>query len=169
MTFNEYVGYIKEKHKGQFRKQGTEYYTHPLSVAMILKEKGFDKSYQIAGLFHDLLEDTETTYDELKNISNEDIAKAVVLVTKEENYNMKNYMERIKNNDIAHMVKLADRLHNLTESVYADSKFQEKYINETENYYLDLAKDTIFENDINSALDNLKEKRGSYEKCKKII
>ena len=169
MTFNECIDYIKEKHKGQYRKQGTEYYTHPVAVADILREKGFDEDYQIAGLFHDLLEDTDTTYDELKNISNEEIAKAVVLVTKEENYNMDNYMKRIKNNDMAHMVKLADRLHNLTEAIYADSKFREKYIKETEDHYLDLAKDTIFQNDIDSALNNLKEIRGSYEKCKKII
>ena len=64
------------------------------------------------------------------------------------------------------MVKLADRLHNLTESVYADSKFQEKYINETVNYYLDLAKDTIFEADINNALEKL---RGMYEKNRKVV
>ena len=165
MTFDEYVDYIKEKHKGQYRKQGTEYYTHPVAVANILKEKGFNTYYQITGLFHDLLEDTDTTYEELVKISNEDIANVIVLVTKEDNYNMDNYMKRIKNNDMAHMVKLADRLHNLIEAVYADNKFKDKYIKETENYYLDLAKDTLFQEDINNALEIL---RGSYENRKTI-
>ena len=86
-------------------------------VSTLLKEKGFGLDYQIAGLFHDLLEDTDTTYDEIVKISNQDIADAVVLVTKEENYNMSDYINRIKNNDIAHMVKLADRIHNLSEAV----------------------------------------------------
>ena len=165
MTFDECVDYIKEKHKGQYRKQGTEYYMHPVAVAKILRERGFDRDYQVAGLFHDLLEDTDTTYDELVKISNEDIAKAVVLVTKEKNYNMKDYIKRIKNNDMAHAVKLADRLHNLTEAIYADEGFKEKYIKETEDYYLDLAKNTIFEFDIASALEKL---RGNYEN-RKII
>ena len=165
MTFDEYVDYIKEKHKGQYRKQGTEYYTHPVAVAKILREKGFDKDYQIVGLFHDLLEDTDTTYDELVKISNEAIAKAVVLLTKEKNYDINNYIRRIKSNDMAHAVKLADRLHNLTEAVYADEGFKEKYIKETEDYYLDLAKNTIFEFDIVEALEKL---RGNYEN-RKII
>ena len=156
MTFNDYVSYIKEKHKGQYRKQGTEYYTHPVAVAKILREKGFNEDYQVAGLFHDLLEDTDTTYEELVSISNEEIAKAVLLVTKEKDYDMNEYINRIKNNDMAHAVKLADRLHNLTEAVYADEVFKEKYIKETEEYYLDLAKNTIFENDIIYALNNLK-------------
>lgn len=159
MTFNDYVNYIKEKHKGQYRKQGTEYYTHPVAVAKILREKGFNEDYQVAGLFHDLLEDTDTTYEELVSISNEEIAKAVVLVTKEKNYDINEYINRIKNNDMAHAVKLADRLHNLTEAVYADEGFKEKYIKETEKYYLDLAKNTIFEDDITDALSNLKKHR----------
>ena len=62
--------YVKEKHKGQFRKQGTPYYLHPFAVSKILKDKGFDTEYQIAGLFHDLLEDTDTSYEEIIDISN---------------------------------------------------------------------------------------------------
>ena len=165
MTFNDYIDYIKEKHKGQYRKQGTEYYTHPVAVAKILREKGFNEDYQVAGLFHDLLEDTDTTYEELVSISNEEIAKAVVLVTKEKDYDMNEYINRIKNNDMAHAVKLADRLHNLTEAVYADEGFKEKYIKETEEYYLDLAKNTIFEEEIINALEKL---RGNHEN-RKII
>ncbi len=153
---NNYIEFIKEKHKNQFRKHGTEYYTHPLSVANILKDKGFDENYQITGLFHDLLEDTDTTYDELVSISNKNIADAVVLVTKEKGYNMDDYINRIKNNHMAYMVKLADRFHNLSEAHLADKKFQDKYIKETEEYYIDLAKGTVFEKDINEVLDKLK-------------
>lgn len=82
MGFKDYIEFIKEKHKGQKRIQGTPYYLHPLEVSNILAEKGLPEDYQVAGLFHDLLEDTDTTYEDILAISNQDIAKAVRLVTK---------------------------------------------------------------------------------------
>lgn len=145
LSIDEYIEFIKMKHNGQTRKQGTPYYLHPLAVSKILKNNGFSDEYQIAALFHDLLEDTNTTYDEIKGISSEEIANAVKLVTKEKGYKMQEYIERIKNNDIAKMVKLADRLHNISETHLASKDFQEKYIKETKDWYIDLAKGTIFE------------------------
>lgn len=108
------------------------------------------------GLFHDLLEDTDATYEEIEKLSNARIAEAVKLLTKEPGYIMQNYIERIKNNDIAKMVKLADRIHNLSEAKLASIDFQVKYIKETEEWFIDLAKDTIFENDLKNVLENLK-------------
>lgn len=150
-----YIEFIKEKHKGQKRIQGTEYYLHPIQVANILKEKGFDENYQIVALFHDLLEDTNTTYEEILKISNKNIADAVVLLSKEPNYIMGQYMKRIKENEVAKMVKLEDRLHNLSEAHFASKKFIHKYINETKEWYIDLAKETVFEKDINRELEKL--------------
>ena len=83
MKLDNYIEFIKDKHKGQTRIQGTPYYMHPLEVSNILHEKGFPIEYQIAGLFHDLLEDTNATYEELVKISNKEIVDAVKLVTKE--------------------------------------------------------------------------------------
>ena len=155
MELSDYIGYIKEKHKGQKRKQGTPYYTHPLAVSNILKEKGFSIDYQIAGLFHDLLEDTDTSYEEIIKISNPKIAEAVRLVTKEKGYVMDEYINRIRNNDMARMVKLADRIHNLSETHLTSKKFQERYIKETEDWYIDLAKGTVFEDELNKKLNSL--------------
>ncbi len=155
------IEYVKQKHSGQFRKQGTPYYLHPLAVSKILKDKGFSTEYQIAGLFHDLLEDTDTSYEEIKDISNRHIADAVLLVTKEPGYTKENYYGRIKHNHMARMVKLADRIHNLSEAHFADRKFQKKYIKETEEWFIDLAKGTVFEEDIKKELEALKE---TYEK-----
>lgn len=156
MEYNNCIEYIKEKHKNQKRKQGTPYYLHPVEVSKILEKKGFSKDYQIAGLFHDLLEDTNTTYEEILQISNEKIAEAVKLVTKEEGYKMQEYMERISKNDMAKMVKLADRIHNLSETHLAPKQFKEKYIKETEKWFIDLAKGTIFEVDLIRELNSLK-------------
>ena len=151
--------YVKEKHKGQKRKQGTPYYIHPLEVSNILKEKGFSTEYQIVGLFHDLLEDTNTTYEEIEKLTSKQIAEIVKLLTKEPGYVMREYIDRIKNNEMARMVKLADRIHNLSETQYASVEFQIKYIKETEKWFIDLAKGTVFESDLNSVLENIKKDR----------
>lgn len=144
MDINKMKEYVKIKHCNQKRIQGTPYYLHPFAVSEILANNGYGLEYQIAGLFHDLLEDTNTTYEELLKISNIDIANAVKLVTKEKDYQMEDYINRIKQNEIAKAVKLADRIHNLSEAHYASDKWINKYINETKEWYLNLAEGTIF-------------------------
>lgn len=152
----EYLkNFIKEKHAGQTRKQGTPYYEHPISVAEILKEKCFGYDYYVTALFHDLLEDTNVTEKEIKNLSNNNILNAVKLLTKEKGYVMKNYISNIEKNELAKMVKLSDRLHNLTEGVYADKNWRLKYIKETKKYFIPLSKNTPFEKVIKEALDEL--------------
>ena len=155
MNLEKAIEFIKQKHGNQKRKQGTPYYTHPIAVAKLLKEKGFPIEYQIAGLFHDLIEDTDATYEEIIALSNEDVAEAVRLVSKTKGYVMSEYIGNIKKNDMARMVKLADRIHNLSESPNANRKFQAKYIKETREWYLELAKGTVFEDDLNRELNNL--------------
>ena len=140
--------YVKIKHEGQKRKQGTPYYLHPFAVADILKEKGFNDDYQAAGLLHD-------TKEEILKLSNKGVLDTVVLLTKEKEYKMQDYYNRIINNDMAKMVKLADRYHNLSESTMTNILFKKKYIKETEEWYLKMAEGTCFEEDIKQALDNL--------------
>lgn len=156
MELNEAVQYIKLKHKGQKRKQGTPYYEHPISVCKLLKEKNFSEEYQIVGLFHDLLEDTNTSYDEILNLTNKKIADAVKLLTKEPGYNMSDYIGNIKQNEIARMVKLADRIHNLSEANLASEDFKNRYIKETEEWFIELSKGTVFEEDLKKILLSLK-------------
>ena len=155
MDIEKAIEFMKQKHRGQKRKQGTPYHTHPLAVAKLLKDKGVPIEYQIAGLFHDLIEDTDCTYEEIISFSNEEVLEAVRLVSKEAGYVMAEYIGNIKQNDMARMVKLADRIHNLSESPMANRKFQAKYIKETQDWYVGLAKETIFEEDLNRELNNL--------------
>lgn len=155
MNLEKAIEFMKQKHGKQKRKQGTPYYTHPLAVSKMLKEKGFSEEYQIAGLFHDLIEDTDATYEEIIELSNENVAEAVKLVSKTEGYIMEEYIRNIRNNDMARMVKIADRIHNLSESPKASHKFQAKYIKETKMWFLDLAKGTVWEEDLNNELNKL--------------
>ncbi len=157
MDYNKAIEYATNKHKGQKRIGGDEYISHPVAVSNILKDLGYSSDVQIAGLFHDLLEDTDAAKEEILELSNAEVLEVVTLLTKEEGYDMNQYMSRIKANKMAHMVKLADRLHNLICAVYADEKFKKKYIIETQKYYIDLAAGTVLEAPIKRALEELKE------------
>lgn len=151
----EAVYFISEKHKSQKRMGGAPYVNHPIAVARILKRKNFPLPYILAGLFHDLLEDTDATEDEILSLSNEEVLKAVKLCTKENGYCEDEYFRRIKQNDMVRMVKLADRLYNLKSAMVASKKFRKRYIENTKKFYLDMAEGTIFEVDIVQALKEL--------------
>ena len=131
--------FAKEKHKGQKRIGGDDYITHPVAVSEIVKSQGLGENYQITALFHDLLEDTDATEEEILKYGNQQILEAVKLLTKEKGYEMSEYIGAIKNNPIAFAVKAADRLHNLQCAVVANEDFKRKYILETVDWYLDFS------------------------------
>ena len=131
--------FAKSKHKGQKRIGGDDYITHPIAVSEIVKNQGFDKNYQITSLFHDLLEDTDATEEEIIRYGNQEILEAVILLTKKKGYNMAEYISAIKQNPIAFAVKAADRLHNLQCAIVTDEEFKRKYILETVDWYLDFS------------------------------
>ena len=131
--------FAKEKHEGQKRIGGDDYITHPMAVSEIVKNQGFDEDYQITALFHDLLEDTDATEDEILKYGNQEILGAVKLLTKKKGYDMSEYISAIKCNPIAYAVKAADRLHNLQCATITSEEFKRKYILETVDWYLDFS------------------------------
>jgi (p)ppGpp synthase/HD superfamily hydrolase len=145
------IEFATKKHKGQKRIGGNDYISHPVAVYEMLKEKGYGEDYQITALFHDLLEDTDATEEEILFYGNQNVLTAVKLLTKEKGYDMKSYIEGIKGNHIAFAVKSADRLHNLQCAFVTSVEFKRKYILETVDWYLD------FSNDIKIAVKKLAE------------
>lgn len=135
------IEFASQKHKGQKRIGGKDYISHPIAVWEMVKEQGYGEDYQITALFHDLLEDTDATEDEILTLSNQSVLTAVKLLTKEKGYDMKNYIDGIKSNPIAFVVKSADRLHNLQCALVTDLEFKRKYILETVDWYLDFSKE----------------------------
>lgn len=131
--------FAKAKHKGQKRIGGADYITHPIAVSEIVKSQGYDERYLIAALFHDLLEDTDATEEEILKYGNSEILEAVGLLTKRKGYVMAEYIGAIKQNPIAFAVKAADRLHNLECAITTDEEFKRKYILETVDWYLDFS------------------------------
>ena len=131
--------FAESKHKGQTRIGGDAYISHPIAVMEIVKSLGFDEIYQITALFHDLLEDTDATEEEILKYGSPEILEAVKLLTKEKGYDMSEYVSSIKQNPIAFAVKAADRLHNLQCAIITDEEFKRKYILETVDWYLDFS------------------------------
>ena len=138
--YNLALEYATRKHDGQFRIGGKAYITHPIAVAEMVKAQGHSIDYQITALFHDLLEDTDATENELmQNGGNAEIVEAVRLLTKREDLPMHDYVSAIKQNQMAFTVKCADRLHNLRCATCASEEFKREYVKSTKKWYLDFS------------------------------
>ena len=135
------IAFATQKHKGQKRIGGNDYISHPIAVYEMVKKQGYGEDYQITALFHDLLEDTDATEEEILSYGGQNVLTAVKLLTKEKGYDMKNYIDGIKANPIAFAVKSADRLHNLRCALVTNVEFKRKYILETVDWYLDFSKE----------------------------
>ena len=121
--YQKALEYAKKKHEGQFRIGGAPFIVHPIAVAEILRQDGKQVEYRVAAVFHDLLEDTDASEQEIVEIGGEE-------------YCMETYIAGIKTNSMAYAVKGADRLHNLQSAFCANEKFRKKYIRETLDWYM---------------------------------
>lgn len=140
-----------EAHTGQLRHSGENYIVHPMSVAMILTEVGADDSTIIAGLLHDVVEDTDYTEEDITEKFGEDVALLIDGVTKlgklKGHTKGELKMENLRKMFFAMatdirviIIKLADRLHNMRTLKYHDSVEKRKDIaQETLDIYTPLA------------------------------
>lgn len=98
-----------EAHKEQVDKSGIPYVFHPFHLAEQMK----DESSTIVALLHDVVEDTDFTFDDLRAFGfNKDVIEALMLLTHEDDVPYLTYVADIKKNPIARAVKLADLQHN---------------------------------------------------------
>ena len=112
-----------EAHKGQVRASGEPYVTHCLATAMKLAEMKLPQAMIIAGLLHDVPEDTTRTIEEIRDVFGEDVAKMVGGITKLGRLRyrgIERYVENLRKMFLAMaedirvvIIKFADRLHNL--------------------------------------------------------
>ena len=135
-------------HRGQKRKSGDPYITHPLAVTTLLAELGMDPATLMAGLLHDTVEDTEYGLDDLRRDFGDVVTLLVDGVTKLDKvkFGEAAQAETVRKMVVAMakdprvlVIKLADRLHNMRTMRYLKREKQEKKARETLEIYAPLA------------------------------
>jgi GTP diphosphokinase / guanosine-3',5'-bis(diphosphate) 3'-diphosphatase len=141
--------FAQKAHEGQKRKSGEPYFVHVFETAKNLAEYGMDTKTVVAGLLHDVLEDTSTTEEELTKEFDEEIVTLVNGVTKLGTIKYRGHERHVESlrkffmamtNDIRILIiKLADRLHNAQTLQYVDPEKQKRIALETIEIHARLA------------------------------
>ncbi|HVW66629.1 MAG TPA: HD domain-containing protein [Candidatus Peribacteraceae bacterium] len=152
MTLFSAIRLAAKAHRGQMRLDGTPYIEHPLAVLELLWEISLDLPPNVytTAILHDVLEDTDVTYEELHECAGSDIAAVVRVLTKDNlYYNLptvrreKMYLDRIRAANAIYpytlLIKLVDRLHNIRTADVLSEERKWKLLRETRGLYLPLA------------------------------
>ena len=142
--------YASSYHKNQLRASGESYIIHPLNIAYILACMNADMDTIIAGLLHDVVEDTDSTLDDIEKQFNKTIRELVDGVTKMTKLDFSSQKELTASNlrklivSLARdpriiIIKLVDRLHNMRTLEYKSLKKQQEKALETLEIYVPLA------------------------------
>lgn len=134
------AAYLAISLHGMQNYDGFPYYYHLEQVVDVLEEFGFtDDKYKIAGYLHDVMEDTAISYNDIKKQFGEEIAEIVFCVTDELGRNRKERKEKtypkIASNPDAIIIKLADRIANIRNSMSKGHSMGDAYLKEHETFF----------------------------------
>ncbi|WP_291256806.1 bifunctional (p)ppGpp synthetase/guanosine-3',5'-bis(diphosphate) 3'-pyrophosphohydrolase [Fusobacterium sp.] len=140
--------FAEESHEGQYRKSGEDYIMHPVEVTKILIDMKMDTDTIVAGILHDIVEDTLITLADIKYNFGDTVATLVDGVTKlktlpngtkKQDENIRKMILAMAQNLRVIIIKLADRLHNMRTMKYMKPEKQISISQETLDIYAPLA------------------------------
>ena len=121
-------------HNGQYDKQKQPYILHPLKVMHYLKKSYQDEELMCIALLHDIVEDTELTISDLKQMGFTDrICQGIYNLTKYDNESEDDYKNKVKSSLDSVIVKLADIRHNT--DIRRSKSLSEKHFDKLKHYY----------------------------------
>jgi len=142
------LAFAEESHQGQYRKSGDDYIIHPVEVAKILMDMKMDTDTVVAGLLHDVVEDTLIPIADIKYNFGDTVAvlvdgvtklKALPNGTKNQAENIRKMILAMAENIRVILIKLADRLHNMRTLKFMKPEKQQAISKETLDIYAPLA------------------------------
>ena len=142
------LAFAEESHQGQYRKSGDDYIVHPVEVAKILMDMKMDTDTIVAGLLHDVVEDTLIPIADIKYNFGDTVAtlvdgvtklKALPNGTKNQAENIRKMILAMAENIRVILIKLADRLHNMRTLKFMKPEKQQSISKETLDIYAPLA------------------------------
>ncbi|MBI63647.1 MAG: (p)ppGpp synthetase [Chloroflexi bacterium] len=156
--------FANKAHRGQKRKSGHDFIVHPVEVAYHLARLELEPNVIVAGLLHDVIEDTNTTNKEIEKKFGIEVSKLVSSLTKlnitEDNIdehvekkNLRNFLVSMAEDVRVAIIKLADRLHNVETLQYLDKEKRQKIAKETLSIHAPIA-DKIGMNDFKWRLED---------------
>lgn len=129
---NKALRFMLKAHEGQVDKQDLPYFIHPLCVASDMD----NETLTVIALLHDVLEDTDYTEEDLLNEGfSQEVVDALKLLKHEHGVPYLEYVEKLKDNDMARLVKIADLKHNLILERF-DGEVPEHVLNKMRDCYL---------------------------------
>ncbi len=159
-------------HKGQTRDDGTPYIEHPKRVAKIVKEYFNNRGVeaQIIALLHDILEDTNISYEYLDE-NFRSASDDILVLTRKKGEDYKTYLERVFDGYVnVIIVKIADRIDNIRDLKNCPNEVKRhKYIKETEEVFIPMARSHRYMKQNNSFKDIIDELTKEVEYAKSII
>ena len=184
--------FAEKRHEGQLRRSGEPYIIHPIAVASYLVDLGLDSECICAALLHDVVEDTNTSLDEIRAAFGEEVTELVNGVTKlgkipfssveeEQAENLRKMLLAMSKDIRVMIIKLNDRLHNMRTMDYMAEQKRRDKSRETMEVYAPIAhrlgmeglKDELQDlslkyldprafNEITEILEDLQEKNGQF-------
>ncbi len=160
---NKAIYWAKKYHGEQKRKSGEPYYTHPLEVAYIISEYNLKTDIIVASILHDIIEDTEVTAGMILDNFGWRITEMVDMLTRDRPDGSKLSIEEVLNNayqkqdEEVLLIKLIDRLHNLTTLDAMTDEKKKKIALETLSSFvlLSVSLNTNQEYNLNSLIYNI--------------